>query len=78
MKIRLWLQNPPRVEWVMKVTHENDRGSVIVRTWFSEYKDRRGHPPPAVTIPAALACARIAQAALAGEVLEGSYRVLAQ
>lgn len=74
MKVRLWLQRPPRESWVLRVIHETNDGTAIVRTWFNEYPPTT-HPPPSVTVPIALACARLARAALEGQVESKSFSV---
>lgn len=74
MKIRLWLQRPPRVQWVLRmILHSRDR-KVIVRTWFQEYGPGCP-PPPSVTLPVAMSCARIARAALEGPAVDTTFSV---
>jgi hypothetical protein len=74
MRIWLWLQRPPRVQWVLKVIHDTPEGTAIVRTWFEDYGPG-APPPPYVTVPVALACAGIARAAIAGADAATKYQV---
>ena len=74
IKIKLWLQKPPRVQWVLRLTLDARDRKVVVRTWFHEYGPSTP-PPPCVTIPAAMACRGIAAAALQGPALDATYSV---
>lgn len=74
MHIRLWLQKPPRVQWVLKVTDENEEYTASARTWFDEYSPDHV-PPPYVVIPAALMCARIVAAVLGGPIGQAKFQV---
>ncbi len=61
MKIRLWLQKPPRVQWCLKLVDDSDECTIIIRTWFDDYPPDRP-PPPAVVGPYAQEMARLAGA----------------
>lgn len=74
LKMKLWLQRPPRVMWVLRVIEKSEHGEAIVRSWFPEYTGGEP-PPPEVVMPVALACMRIAKAAVAGEVVDSKYSV---
>ena len=72
MKVFLWYQRPPREQWVLKVIHETGDKIATARTWFPEYS-RSNVPPPSVTVPAVVTCARMVRAAIEGE--EARYQV---
>ena len=74
MKIRLWLQRPPRVQWVLRVVHQEGDTEVNIRTWVPEYPPHQ-HPPAQVVKPVAIACARIALAAAKGALGDSKYQV---
>lgn len=75
LKVKLWLQHPPKVMWVLRVISNTERGDAIVRAWFPEYTS--GEPPPVEVVqPVALICARIALAATAQEIpVDGKFSV---
>lgn len=74
MKIRLWLQHPPRVQWCLRVIYNTPDATIIVRTWFDEYPPETP-PPPRVTLPVALFCASVARAARATDVPNQRFNV---
>jgi hypothetical protein len=74
IRVRLWLQKPPRVQWVLRVTYDTPDATIIVRTWFDEYAPD-SVPPPRVTLPIALFCAGLARAARASDVDSRRYQL---
>lgn len=74
MKVFLWLQKPPRVQWVLKITDSSPTHTVTVRTWLNEYGPDVVPPPSAVT-PLAVACARLALTALTEAVDDAKFQL---
>ena len=61
----MWLQNPPRVQWVVILNRWEEHGSATVRSWFEPSEYGPDSPPPAAEVRAlAEAMGRIAEAAL--------------
>ena len=67
VKIHLWLQRPPHVQWCLKVVVETEEGVGIARTWFDEFEPTV-RPPPSVINPMAELLERLARQAITGVI----------
>lgn len=64
VSMRLWVQNPPRVEWCLKVRVEDGDTIATARTWFTGHPVDR-EPDPRRVEEAAVMLERVAVAAMA-------------
>ena len=65
VKVLLWLQKPPRVQWCLKLVASCEESTITIRMWFDDYPPEIP-PPPSGVGPYAEEMARIAN------VLRGS------
>lgn len=74
-RVRIWLQNPPRVQWVILLTRYEEHGTATARTWFDESEyGPESQPPPEAVQPLVDMLSRIAAAALIDPV-DGKFQV---